>query len=666
MVTSFVNTSTTRPLASLKHDTITDLLTFLWNAKRLGTVTIATMKKSEEYKSCCDHFSCWKLLLDETLKDVIVALNSNEPQEYTVQGGEIGYKDQDSISFKVSYGYHTLFAYFKEYDAGKVSKSSLLQRMALTIRCGTYSYAEVPKEYVYILGVTGTLSDLADTQTKLLADEYGITKSTYIPSVYGDNQLFFQKEHPRGVLIEQEAGYFTAIKKEIDECQNRSVLIFFASKALLEVFQNSKEMVQYKGFSKTMTETTTQTEKTGLIKSAATKGNIVLLTREFGRGTDFICYDKELDKAGGVHVIQTFVSDLKSEETQIMGRTARQGKRGSYMMILKEKELEPYGLNEKEIRDMRDTGKLYSTLTKHRNAFFNRIFPESIKGVHGIKEEHKQALGFLEELSRATDLKVSPDSKDIAQGKIREFLLEQNKGFDMTSTSSKTICLMDATGSMAGLLQKSKNTVATMFQRAKVILQKEGLSDGFELQFACFRNYDCRVGDLLVASEWESNADNLRHFMHCIEAGGGTHWEEAVEVALFHANQESEKQEISQVILIGDAAPNTKSQVTQGRSRFGESYWANTRFNQPTYYEEEVKIFSEKNIPVHCYYVSEAAESSFRGIAEATKGTCDYLDIDSDAGAEKLTHAVTELILNQIGGSACVDKYRQTFVKGYV
>jgi preprotein translocase subunit SecA len=43
----------------------------------------------------------------------------------------------------------------------------------------------------------------------------------------------------------------------------------------------------------------------------------------FGRGTDFICFDKDVDAAGGVLVIQTFLSEDYSEEVQIKGRTAR-------------------------------------------------------------------------------------------------------------------------------------------------------------------------------------------------------------------------------------------------------------------------------------------------------------------------------------------------------
>ena len=66
-------------------------------------------------------------------------------------------------------------------------------------------------------------------------------------------------------------------------------------------------------------------EKEGLIRQAVAKGSITLLMREFGRGTDFICHDEEMDRAGGVHVIQTFIEfrmnvglNILTMERQIM------------------------------------------------------------------------------------------------------------------------------------------------------------------------------------------------------------------------------------------------------------------------------------------------------------------------------------------------------------
>ncbi len=41
---------------------------------------------------------------------------------------------------------------------------------------------------------------------------------------------------------------------------------------------------------------------------------ITLMTREFGRGTDFKCYDLLALKEGGVTMIQTFLSKDLNEE----------------------------------------------------------------------------------------------------------------------------------------------------------------------------------------------------------------------------------------------------------------------------------------------------------------------------------------------------------------
>jgi len=76
-----------------------------------------------------------------------------------------------------------------------------------------------------------------------------------------------------------------------------------------------------------------------LIGSAAQQGVCTLCTLSFGRGSDFVCHDAVLDKAGGVHVIQTFAADSLADEVQIQGRTARQGKNGSWSLMLDDTEL---------------------------------------------------------------------------------------------------------------------------------------------------------------------------------------------------------------------------------------------------------------------------------------------------------------------------------------
>ena len=67
-----------------------------------------------------------------------------------------------------------------------------------------------------------------------------------------------------------------------------------------------------------------------IIRKATTAGNITFSTRDFGRGTKFVCRDRRVIDNGGVHIIQTFWAETLSEELHIKSRTTRQGNNGSY------------------------------------------------------------------------------------------------------------------------------------------------------------------------------------------------------------------------------------------------------------------------------------------------------------------------------------------------
>ena len=93
---------------------------------------------------------------------------------------------------------------------------------------------------------------------------------------------------------------------------------------------------------------------------------------------------------------------------------------------------------------------------------------------------------------------------------IRRFLIETNKGTEMISSISRTVCLMDATGSMTSLLQKCKNTVQVMYERATSILIEHQIdSDCFQMQFVVYRNYNSSVDKILQCSSWETSVDTF-------------------------------------------------------------------------------------------------------------------------------------------------------------
>ncbi len=205
-------------------------------------------------------------------------------------------------------------------------------------------------------------------------------------------------------------------------------------------------------------------------------------------------------------MIQTFFSEELSEEIQIMGRTARQGQEGSFSMILLDSELEKYlGVKYRDrILEMRKNKNTYDVLNEERNKIFDIKYSSINNSVKEAKNEHNFGQNFIQNLNKHEIIAV------------RCFLGERNVGATGLN-DSRTICLMDATGSMGNLLNQAKNTVGTMFERASLILNENSIpADSYQMQFAVYRDYDCMVDGLLQFSPWETKPENLRKFMEKI------------------------------------------------------------------------------------------------------------------------------------------------------
>ena len=409
--------------------------------------------------------------------------------------------------------------------------------------------------------------------------------------------------------------------------------MFFKSVAALHAFMSSRAYAKsgLKDQVHLIEEKTKSDEKESLIRHAATSNAVTLLTRAFGRGTDFVCYDEKLQAAGGVHVISTFLSEGISEETQIRGRTARQGNQRSFSMVLLANELEMFAISRSDIDRMVATKQIYKTLDEKRLKHFEVAFPESMRYVAEIKSSHVLAQNFVQSLLNGDEAEV------------RRFLVDNNKGPVFQITKSRTICLMDATGSMANVLQKCKNCVQTMFQRAYAVLRSKGFPEGvFELQFAVYRNYSSSIHEILQKSTWESKPEHLKAFMDSIQVSGGL-GNEAVEIGFAHVNDELLSGDVSQVILIGDMPPNTREEVAAHRSIY--NHWEGTKYYMPTYFKDELEKMKSRAVVVHAFYVNSHAMRKFESIAQMMGGTCSELDIDSPNGADMLTAIVTEYII---------------------
>jgi preprotein translocase subunit SecA len=94
---------------------------------------------------------------------------------------------------------------------------------------------------------------------------------------------------------------------------NRAVLIFFKNELKLEEFRQSRNFKDSYGH-RTLTEKIEDlNEKERIIFYATQPESITLATPNFGRGTDFICRNEEVENNYGLHVILTFMCTQNSE-----------------------------------------------------------------------------------------------------------------------------------------------------------------------------------------------------------------------------------------------------------------------------------------------------------------------------------------------------------------
>ena len=330
----------------------------------------------------------------------------------------IGYKDtvQAQIVYNVYHSYRTAFAYIKEMELNNLSETMVKQHIGLQVSTGSLSYAELPKNYDLILGVTGTLFSLSYFEQEIIQG-YLIDQKTLIPSIFQKKQCV-QDE----IVVcdghmdaEDDLSYFNVIKKNIEE-------VLRADRAVLVVFQAEERLFEFKKFielhpyqlqgvrTNCLTLHTPPRERDFFIQMAADRGQITLLTASFGRGSDFVCRDSAVRKNKGVHVIQTFFSEYESEEVQIRGRTCRQDDPGSYSMILFLEDLRKFGIKQQsEVDDFSQllgskagkqsdsirSNRWYEYLKSKRTAYLADKGKQLFESVTRALENHERTIEFI-------------------------------------------------------------------------------------------------------------------------------------------------------------------------------------------------------------------------------------------------------------------------------
>ncbi|CAF4504358.1 unnamed protein product [Didymodactylos carnosus] len=386
------------PVVYLKHPLVKALLDNVWEIKTIRTLN--GIKALPACTACAESFSNWTFLLDEAIKDMIAALQSYQSSTYLVKNDKIVYVEGESIVENVVRGYDTVWAYYHENRKREISSSSLEANVGIIINCGAFSYAEMPHNFAYITGVTGTLKTLAEAEKEILAKVYTVQKNTYMPSVFGSCNRLYNCE--TDICVVNETEYFMKIRGEIDAMLNakRAILVFFESEEKLHKFYDSSELFSIRPDVQLITEKVDVKDRELCVRRAATIGKVTLLTRTFGRGTDFICNNQGLLAKGGIHVLQTFFSEELSEQYQIMGRGARHGDLGLYRMVLLDKDLE-WVLGASWTTELpKIAGRtLYENLNKARNDIFQSKCNSKGVGIVQRKKEHEASKNFMKVLN---------------------------------------------------------------------------------------------------------------------------------------------------------------------------------------------------------------------------------------------------------------------------
>eukprot|EP01084_Bolivina_argentea_P254311 427516_1 len=636
--------------AVLKHKCIKGITDYIWKHKL--TLRFKAIKSINEYKQCIQVFSNeWTDIIDEQIKCMLSDANTFNTPPYIVKRDRIGYKEGDQVSYTAIKGYKTLFAYYYEHYENKViSDKSLNDAIAFYLNCGTFSYAEIPKKFNLIMGVTGTLKNLSRPQLDTMDQNYALKVHTWMPSLFGEKKFRFDPLND--IKITSITDFNEDLKEEIrmrlrDHASPRCVFVFFENALKLNSFYDSKPFKIFHGKTRILTEKLDFDEKEKEVKRAPWSDKITLLTKSFGRGTDFKVMDDLVRNNGGPHVIQTFVSLELSEETQIKGRTARQGGEGSYSMVLIEHELERFHISKEEIETAKSNGNLYQMINEKRNAEFAKEYAQTADRIKTAKEVHVKGEEFLNSL-HANDIQ-----------KIQKDLLSYNLG--PASETYKIALLVDGTGSMTSTLSKTKERISEMYKRIREILTDPEFNydpNLFEIQIAVYRNYNAPPSKLLQMSGWQNNPIELDNFLKDVEPEYGM-GNEAIEVGLQFLNND---EHVDEAIMIGDWPPNTKDQVDTRRKN---GKWENTMFAIPAYFDDELEKLNKKGLKINTFYLTNMIKQSFQKIADATGGKCLELNIENSEGAEQLTGLISKTVLEVCGGTNNGQKLRDAYDSKY-
>ncbi|KPJ20365.1 Protein translocase subunit secA [Papilio machaon] len=221
--------------------------------------------------------------------------------------------------------------------------------------------------YSNIFGLTGTLGR-KDTRA-FLHETYDVD-SVIIPP-------FKLKQHKilKPIIVrDREIWLFKIAQNCIEKLnEGRSVLIIM--NYIKETEELAKVFTEQFKYKKTKIKLYTTDDNFHVVETPMNPGDVIITTNIAGRGTD-IKLNKTIEKNGGLHVCLTFLPINSRVEEQNIGRTSRNGNRGTSQLILLVPGKDSISIDDlKKIRSEKETSQIrMATNTVKRIKVKDKIF----------------------------------------------------------------------------------------------------------------------------------------------------------------------------------------------------------------------------------------------------------------------------------------------------
>eukprot|EP01105_Mastigella_eilhardi_P025421 TRINITY_DN6908_c0_g2_i2.p1 TRINITY_DN6908_c0_g2~~TRINITY_DN6908_c0_g2_i2.p1 ORF type:complete len:2516 (-),score=771.73 TRINITY_DN6908_c0_g2_i2:252-6812(-) len=446
------------PVAFLRTPECFEVIQYIWLNHKNPTFSLRSVLQLPAFKTLVAQHPKFERLFQYQVHQMIAQVDDfEEPYDVDLETKRIGYKEHEqamTYNYNAYHGHKTTFAYFYEQSRGSLLMEDVKKNVGFSVMCGQFSFAEIPRGYDLVSGTTGTLPVTATELT--IVRDYKVEVLSYAPSVYGKGQFVASPVQ----LFPEYDDYMLYIARDAQDNvgRKRAVLVFFKSKAVLEAFRQFLRTNDIPLEHKVLVEESDN--KDTIVRNATKRGQLTLLTRGFGRGIDFICFDKAVQENKGVHVIQTFLSDTPSEEVQIKGRTCRQGQNGSYSLVLLACHLkQEFEFNDQQLAQQ-DKALLLQTLQNHRNLRYEARVKGLQEKVIAAKKKHQDTDKFVGDV-----FDLSKRRKELFQT-LTEFSMD---GITFRPLASYFIVMcLDESGSMAGAKWEALSQAVKAFVEDRV------------------------------------------------------------------------------------------------------------------------------------------------------------------------------------------------------